>query len=306
MKRIHLLFIIILLTGLFNCSKDKNENPQANGPLTTQDGDTLMMDILNEIAGSENGFLDIQPIPVYEELYDYAETDTGLHIILDAISDFNDLIEHPGVLLGSSKKSAQSDNWENKGCESGGSVSVCLWELHGNGYIYRVEDSYEGITGSKVMTTYISGTRDGIFYGELGKVFYTISEWTTMFDDLQIGINIYFPPYREEVRNKVEFSYSYIAGDSRTIYTPWSGKKIITNSMYLNAIYVYDEIYGYHESLISAVQWNGSKLQTNNSAWCIAYEEARPSYSSTYDFENHEGAWCSFDCDGTPFGCGSY
>ncbi|MBA7534155.1 hypothetical protein ES705_26401 [subsurface metagenome] len=303
MKRIQIVFIGVFIMFFFSCSKDKDNNDEL---IPSGNNDSIMIDILSEVSGDQKTFMDIAPIPIQAELYDFAEVDTNFQTVLDVIENFNDMIENPGILLGTSLKSTQAVNWDPKGCEEFGTISVCTWELDQGDYMYRVEQTMESTTGSVTLETFISGTYDGVFYGELGEDFYLISDWIITFNGLQTWIMIYFAPTHEGVYGEPVFSYLYAVGEGRTIYTPWGGSELIMNVSYQNIIYTWDGINGHHESILSLMEWEGDLLTTVVGTYCINYESLRPTYSSTYNFDDHEGAWCSYDCDGIPINCGSY
>lgn len=283
---------------LSTCSKDKDEGDEN---LPAGNKDTIMIDILTEVAGDQESFMDIAPIPIQDELFDYAGLDTCFQNALEVIESFNNMIENPGILLGSSLKSTQSVGWEKKGCDGFGGVTECTWEEDHGDYIYRVVQTIS--TYSNILETYISGTYDGVFYGELGEDFYLISDWATTFNDLQTSINTYYAPTHEGVEGEILFSYLYIVGEGYTIYTGGGGSDYIVDVIIQNTIYTWDGMNGHHESISSLMTWEGSELTTVINTWCANYESLRTTYGSTYDFDEHEGAWCVFDCDGIPIYC---
>ena len=298
MKQFQIVLLCLIVLFISGCSKDKDNDEEI---LPEGKKDSLMVDILNEVAIDQKTFMDIAPIPIQQELYNYASLDTGFQKALDAIESFNDMLQNPGVLLGSSTKSSQSVAWEKKGCEQFGSFSECTWEQDHGDYIYRVVQTIS--IYSNILETYISGTYDGVFYGKLGEDFYLISDWATTFNGLQTIINTYFAPTHEGVAGEILFSYMYIVGEGYTIYTPGGGSDYIVDVIYQNIIYTWDGIDGHHESISSLMSWEGSTLTTVVDTWCANHKSLRTTYGSTYDFNEHEGAWCAFDCDGIPIHC---
>lgn len=297
MKRIQIVFLGLIIMFFSTCSKDKDKDdiyPSGNK-------DSLMVNILTEVADDQKTFMDITPIPIQDELYDYAGLDTSFQVVLDAMESFNDMLENPGILLGSSLKSSQSIDWEKKGCDEIGGITECTWEQDHGDYIYRVVQTISFY--SNIIETYISGTYDGVFYGELGEDFYLISEWASTFDDCQVSIDIYYAPTHEGVAGEIVFSYLYVVGEGYTVYTPWGGSQYVLDVLYQNIIYTWDGVNGHHESISSTMTWEGSVMSTLVETWCLNYESLRLTYASTYDFDEHEGAWCVFDCDGVPIYC---
>ena len=302
MKRIQLIFLVAVVAYFVSCSKDDNNDHKIS---TMVNKDSIMTDLFSELSGNGHTIMDISPIPIQTELYDYAEMDTSFRIAIDAIDAFNEVIEHPGILLGLSLKSTLEKSWEFKGCEEYGTMSECTWIQDHGEYAYKCVQTTQGLTSSIINDIYIGGTYDGINYSNLNEdEYYLLSQWTTMFNDLQITITTFFAPFNDDVAGEVEFFYQYIAGESRTIYTPW-GTERINNSIINSLIYIWDAIHGCHPSISTTLQWEGSMLTTLTSTYCANYEDLRMFYSSAYDFDEHEGAWCIYDCDEIPIDCGS-
>jgi hypothetical protein len=301
MKQIQLLILGAVVICFTGCSKDKDDGTE---PIVNND--SIMIELLTEATCEGHTLMDITPIPIQPELYDYAAVDTSFQNVIEAIENFNNLLQNPGFLLETSEKSAQEVEWEFKGCTTIGNVSECIWELDKGNYIYRSTQTIESISGTTQLETEISGTFDGFFYGELGEDFYRISDWTTSGHGTLTIINTYFTPFNEYVDGEPVFTYIYSVGEGYTIYTPWGGTEYILNVMYQNIIYSWDYIDGHHPSIQRISEWHGDLLTTIVSTWCLGDLGLRPTYSSSYDFEDHEGAWCSYDCNGIPFSCGSY
>ncbi len=301
MKRIVIFLIGALVMLHFGCSKDKDDGGDTGQNISN---DSLMTDILAEIAEDDTSFMDIAPIPIQAELYDYAEVDTGFQRILEVIENFNELIGHPGILLGETAKSTLVSNWVFKGCEGFANVSECTWEIDRGTYKYTLVETTESMTGTSIKDLYISGTRNGVYYSDLDDS-YLISEWTTILNNLQITITTYYAPFNEIVANQELFYYHYIAGEGRTIYTPRSEPQYVTNSVINSINYGWDYVNGHYEVISSTLEWEGSLLTTLTSMYCANYQALRTSYSSTYNFAEHEGAWCAYDCDEQPIACGS-
>ena len=275
MKLIQIFTLIALVLFVSNCSKDKDSEDEINPCINS---DSIMIDILTESSGNENSILDIQPIPIPQELINYGQFDTAFHLALDAIEGFNDFIENPGMLLGQSLKSTQSSDWDFLGCEEMGSMSECSWEQDHGDYKYT---AVQTITfAGTYFETYISGTYDGIDYGDS----YLISDWATIYNDLQFMSNVYFAPTHEGVKGEPVFSYLYAVGEGCTVYTPGGGSQYIMNSLLQNVIYTWDGIDGHHESISTLMNWEGNVLTTLVETWCPSYHSIKPFYASTYDF----------------------
>jgi len=302
MKRIQIILLSLIVIFLVNCSKDKDNDDLV---IPSDNSDTLMIDLLTEVSDPNKTFMDIAPLPLPDELNDYAETDTGFQAAINAMDDFNDMIQNPGILLGISMKSTQTDNWELVVCEDYGTTSICSWKSDRGEYMYHAEQTTS--FNSVVLDISISGTRDGIFYAEKGSDEpYTISEWSTVFNDLQLNIIIYNDPVPEYLRDQPVFSYLYIVAHEGTVYQ-WGERREIINVTFQSTIHSWNSIKQQNvESLVSLVNWEGDLLTTVLSSYCANYEAARPHYGSTYNFDTHEGSWCHFDCNGIPFACGDY
>lgn len=291
-----------LIVCFLSCSKDKDNDDDS---YLSTDRDTIMREILTEAAVDDYSFMDITPIPLQSELYDFAETDTSLLSIIQAIEDFNDMIQNPGILLGASMKSTQG-GWVSKGCESIANVSICTWERSQGTYMYRFEQTIESFSGTVKTEISCSGTRDGIFYGELGEDFYPVSDETIISHNKQIITNIYDAPYNEIVRDQEPYAFTYIftAGDGLSIIH-WGEVEYILNYTYESINYLFDETHGNYPVIHTISEWTGSLLTNTISTYCPSYQGLRVTYNWSYDFDEHEGSWCSYDCDQIPISCGS-
>lgn len=290
---------IIIFSG---CSKDNDTNEEPDSLISK---DSVMATIFREVSDVGYSFMDITPIPVEPELYEYAGVDTGFRLAIDAIEKFNEIIEHPGILMGSSLKTTSESKWESQGCEGGDIISECTWiEDHGE-YAFKFVEISEPFVSGITDDMYIGGTFEGIHYGNLGNdEYYLISEETTMFNNLQISITTYFPPVGD-FSGKIAFTFLYIAGEGRTICSDWGGTHQVINSILSSEIYIQDPVKGNRPVMATTLQWEGGLLTTVVSSYCASYDNLRTTYGSTYNFDEHEGSWCVYDCDEVPTACGS-
>ncbi len=295
--------ILVLLGSLIvcflSCSKDKDNDDETD--LSTN-RDTIMRGILTEVDGYT--IMDITPIPLQPELYDFAETDTSLLSIIQAIEDFNDMIQNPGILLGATTKSSQGE-WV---CESVFNGTLCTLVQDHGAYMYKFEWTSESFSGSTQMQISVSGTRDGIFYGELGEEFYPVSSETISNHNKEIAIIIYLDPYNETIRDYQPFAFSYrfSAGEGQTI-VHWGEAEYILNYTFESTNYLFDEeTHDNYPVIYSISEWTGSLVTNVIEMYCADYHGLRVVYNWSYDFDEHEGSWCSYDCDGIAFACGSY
>jgi hypothetical protein len=303
MKRIQIIFLTALAAYFASCSKEDNTEHIIS---TMANKDSIMVDLFGEWSDNGKTFMDISPIPVQAELYDYAEVDTNFQMAIDAIEAFNDMIEHPGILLGSSQKSTLDKSWEFKGCEEYGTMSECTYIQDHGEYVFKCVTTTQSITQTVVNDIYIGGTCDGINYSSLNEdEYYLKTEWTITEGGKQITITTFFDPVNDDVAGEVAFFYQYIAGEGRTIYTPWGGTERVINSTINNLIYIWDPVHGCHPSISTTLQWDGNLLTTLTSIYCANHDELKLFYSSAYDFEKLEGSWCIYDCDEKPIDCGS-
>lgn len=307
MKRFNIVFLSVILLSLITCSKDKDNDE----PELSTNADTIMIDILTEVSPENETFMDIAPIPISSELYDYAELDTNFQTAINAMESFNDMIENPGILLGSSLKSAQTVAWESLGCEDYGNYSrVCKWEQDHGEYKYTTVQTNDFITGSILRETFIRGVYDGFDYDEWGDYEgddegYRISDWLIIGYNTTTVINIYFTPFNDIVADEPVFTFIYTVGEGYTIYTPWGGTELVFDVVYQDYIYSWSSIDGHYPSIYVYSEWEGDLLSTIINTWCLSDLGLRPTYTSTYNFETHEGAWCTYMCNGEIINCHS-
>ncbi len=309
MKRFNIVFLSIIILSLLTCSKDKdNEEIEFS-----TDTDTVMIELFTEISPENETFMDIAPIPIPPELYDYAEIDTNFQRVIQFYEDFNDMIENPGFLLEtSSLKSGEALHWKSLGCEEFPleHKSICKRERDHGEYKFTAIQTFDHLTGSKFLETFIRGVYYGFDYDEWGGYKdddegYRIHDWLVTNHDTTTIINTYYTPFNDIIANKPKSTSTYTVGEGYTIYTPWGGEDYIRHVMYIDIIYSYDYINGHHESMQSFSEWLGDLLTTISSSWCLLESEMRIKYISYYDFDTHAGNWCSFDCDEVVIDCGS-
>ena len=305
MKHIQIVLLALIVLSLFTCSKDKDNDDEI---IYSTNKDSVMNDLFTVVPHDSGSFMDIASIPIQQELYDYAEIDTGFKASIEAFKSFNTMLENPGVLLGTSSKSSLGVNWEPLGCEDYGNYSrECKWERDYGEYKYTSVHLIEFITGTSLLKTYIRGTYDGFNFDEYGNYEgddegYLISDWMITSNNQLTIINTYYVPFDDIVAGEPVFSYIYEVGESTTIYTPW-GEDIIIHVILQNIIYGWDYIDGHHPSIHYLGEWEGDILTSVYNTWCLGEHGLRTTYTSVYDFEEHEGAWCTYECDGTPIYC---
>ncbi|MGC9344857.1 MAG: hypothetical protein ACP5E3_19270 [Bacteroidales bacterium] len=303
MSKIYFFSLCLFIVFSASCSKKEDTNETF---LPGTNKDSIMIDILSKASELNKSFTNIAPLPIEDELYDHASIDTGFQNIIKAMEDFNEILEHPGFLLGGSLKSSASSEWKFEGCRQSGPVSYCTWVQDRGEYLYKLIQTNESFAGgSKIYSTYISGTFEGVFYGEAGKDYYLISDWIITYGEYHTIITRYYAPMHEGVYGEPHFCFSYHRGESSSIFTPW-GKTTKRNATYNYIIYHWDTGNGHHESISSTIEWEGSLIRTIRSRFCYGQESLMPSYSSSFDFETHRSWWCHFDCNGNSFGCGSH
>ena len=293
MKHIRFIFLIALIAYFIGCSKEEDNTEHKISTETNKD--SIMTDLFSELSDTGKTFMDISPIPIQAELNDYAEIDTSFHMAIDVIDAFNEMIEHPGIFLGLSLKSTLDKSWEFIGCETYGSMSECTYMQDHGEYVFKCVVTTQGLTSTMVIDMYIGGTCDGITYSNLNE-----DEYET-FDFLASGLE----PFNEDVSGEVWQYYQYIVGEGRTLYTPFNGTERVINSTINNLLYAWDSYHGCHPDISTTLQWEGSLLTTLTTVYCVNYEDLKLFYSSAYDFDEHEGSWCIYDCDEKPIDCGS-
>jgi len=236
MSKIYFFSLCLFIISSTSCSK-KEDNNKAFIPETNKD--SIMIDILSEASELNKSFTNIAPLPIDDELYDHAGIDTGFQVIIKDMEDFNEILEHPGFLLGGSLKSSASSGWKFEGCRQSGSVSYCTWVQDRGDYLYKFIQTSESFAGGKVMKNKveITGAADeGVFYGEVGKDYYLISNWIITYGEYHSIITKYYAPVHEGVYGEPLIRFLYHRGESSSIFTPW-GKTTKRNASYQYIIY---------------------------------------------------------------------
>ena len=303
MKQLFMALTAIIIVVFSGCSKEDNNEHIIS---IMADKDSIMTDLFNELSENGNNFTDISTIPVQAELYDYSETDTGFRTAINAIETFNEMIGHPGILIGVPLKSTMDKSWQCLGCKEYGTMSVCTYIQDHGEYVFKCVQTIQGLTNSIIIDMYIGGTCNGINYSNLDEdEYYLKSQITTTGGNIQYTATIFFDPVNDDFANEVWEYYQYIVGEGRTIYTPWNGTERVINTTLNNILNIWDAIHGCHPSISTTIQWDGSLVTTLTSVYCANHDDLRLFYSSAYDFDGHEGSWCIYDCDEIPIDCGS-
>ena len=118
-----LLLSFVLFTGLLSAQEnngDKIIKPELEQYLI----DTTLIEIFSAISKEYDTFLDIAPIPIFDELTDL--DNENVDQVFESISEFNDLVNNDQKILGSVEQSVKSSK-DYDTCETYSVFTECTF-----------------------------------------------------------------------------------------------------------------------------------------------------------------------------------
>ena len=118
-----LLLSFVLFIGLLS-AQENNGDKTIKSALEHYLIDTTLIEILSDISKEYDTFLDIAPIPIFDELTDL--DNENVDKVLESISEFNDLINKAQNTLGSVEQSVKSSK-DYDTCETDIGLTECTY-----------------------------------------------------------------------------------------------------------------------------------------------------------------------------------
>ena len=209
-----LLLTVVLFAGLLSAQENNGEKiikPELKHYLI----DTTLIEIFSIISKEYDTFLDIAPIPIYDELTDL--DNENVDQVFESIGRFNDLINNNQKILGSVEQSVIS----SRDCETVVNYTECTYFIDKGDYSITVKQE---ITQYPLFTytykVYFSGVFEGVDYGSM----YLLQDYNFMGEeDNYLSIwEFYQPPSPPWCANQPSLTILYLTDDDgSTTYTPW-------------------------------------------------------------------------------------
>lgn len=286
----YLLAAFFVFTG---CHKNNDTRPADN---ISHNDSTALAEIFRDISKDYHTIMDIAPIPFPSEFLN--SEDEYVKKVEELIENFNTLIKNPQNTDSLNQKSIEVTNNYTKHCETDGAITECIYEEDHGAYKITIE---QYITpGGMTYEVYYSGIYEGVDYGDM----YEVQEYIFSPDGKSFFLLCYKAPVPPESAGELSYTFSMQVLDEMTIYTPW-GEEHVRNVLYTSYVYIWDNVKKEnHISLGSLDAWNSNILNTTLFNWSIIKEEVYVNWIGTWDFENLEGEWCSYDDDQKVIDCG--
>ena len=282
-----LLLTVLLFAGLLS-AQENNGDKTIKSALEHYLIDTTLIEIFSDISKEYDTFLDIAPLPVFDELTDL--DNENVNHILESIRRFNDLINNDQKILGSVEQSVIS----SKACETFMSFTECTYFIDKGDYSITVKQEFT--PNFSLYEVYYSGVFEGVDYGSM----YLLQHQSFMGeeDDYLFIWEFYQPPSPPECANQRRLTIQYITYDGSTTYTPWGTSSSRVSSIQ-QVLYSWDYTVNYnHPFDHGEMTIDGNKLTLKTSKWSYKKEELYLWWVGIWDFESHTGTWMTMDEDG--------
>jgi len=265
-----LLLSFVLFTGFLSAQENNGDKTIKSG-LEHYFSDTTLIEIFSTISKEYKTFLDIAPIPIFDELTDL--DNENVDQVLESIRRFNDLVNN---------------------CETFMIYTECTYFRDKGDYSITVKQ--ETTPTSNTYEVYYSGVFEGVDYGSM----YLLQHQSFIGKDDFIFIwEFYQPPSPPECTNQRRLTIQYITyDDGSTTYTPWGTSSSRVSSIQ-ETLYAWDYTVNYnHPFDHGKMTIDGNELILQNFAWSYKNEELYLWWLGIWDFESHTGTWITFDEDG--------
>ena len=156
-----LLLIAVLFAGLLS-AQENNGDKRTKSELENYSIDTTLIEMISDISKENDMFLDIAPIPIFDELTDL--DNENVNQIFESISEFNDLINNDQKKLGAVEQSVKSSK-DYDTCETDIVSTECTYFRDKGDYSITVKQEISA--RMYTYAVYISGVFEGVDYGNM-------------------------------------------------------------------------------------------------------------------------------------------
>ena len=120
---LRILLTVVLFAGLVS-AQENNGDKIIKPELKHYFNDTTLIEIFSDISKENKTFLDIAPLPIFDELTDL--DNENVDQVLESVSEFNDLVNNDQKSLGSVEQSVKSSK-DYDTCETDIVSTVCTY-----------------------------------------------------------------------------------------------------------------------------------------------------------------------------------
>jgi len=278
-----LLLTVVLLAGLVS-AQENNGDKIIKPELKHYSIDTTLIEMISDLSKENDMFLDIAPIPVFDELTDL--DNENVNQIFESISEFNDLINNDQKKLGSVEQSVKSSK-DYDTCETFMNNTECTFFRDKGDYSITVKQNFNPTSYNR-YSIYCSGVFDGVDYGSM----YLLQDQYMDFEGKGFSLLFYRSPSPEVYANQLWHTHDILVfDDESTIYTPW-GTSSNREMVFIDTNYDWDYTVDYnHPFSLSKTSLKGNILTMLISTWSFNKEALYIFWLATWDFESHSGTW---------------
>jgi len=294
------LLLSFVLFASFLSAQENDRDKIIKPKLEQYLNDTTLNEIFSDISKEYDTFLDIAPLPIFDELTDL--NNENVNQVLESSRRFNELVNKAQNTLGSVEQSVKSSK-DYDTCETDIVSTVCtFFRDKGN---YSITVVQEITPHWNMYKVYYSGVFEGV--DSLPGVFESL-DYDSMYllhDQLiwkngkRFIWNFYRPLFLPEFTNELWYTIeSYVLDDETTIYTPWgtsSNQEIV--SKYTSYAWDFLEKYN-HPSGSNEMSIKGNELRLTISNWSYKNEQLYHFWVGIWDWGSHTGTWITFNEDG--------
>ncbi len=272
-------------------AQENNEDIIIKPELEHYLNDTTLIEIFSSISKEHKTFLDIPPLPIFDELTDL--DNENVDQVLESISEFNDLVNNGQKILGSVEKSVKSSK-DYDTCKTFMNITECIFFRDKGEYSITIKQNINP-TSYYRYGMYLSGVFDGVNYGSM----YLLQDQYKDFEGKGFSLLFYQSPSPPECANQLWHTHEMLVfDDESTIYTPW-GTSSNREMVFMTTHYMWDYVVDYNRpTSLNKMSLKGNILTLSISAWSFNKEALYPFWLATWDFESHSGTWVHIDENG--------
>ncbi len=296
-----LLLTVVLFAGLLSAQEDSG-NKIIKPDLEHYLSDTTLIEIFSDISKKYDTFLDLPPIPIFDELTDL--DNENVNQVLESSERFNELVKKAQNMLGSVELSVKSSK-DYDTCETDIVSTVCTFFRDKGNYSIKVvqEITPHWIT----FETYYSGVFNGVDSLPVPVVFesldydsiYLLHDQFITRDGKRIIWSFYRPVFLPEFSNQLWHTLEILViDDESTIYTPW-GTSSNGETVFIDTDYAWDYLKkNIYPSGSDKMIASGNELRFIISTWSYKNEQLYPFWVGIWDWNSQSGTWITFNEDG--------
>jgi hypothetical protein len=287
---LRLLLTVLLFAGLLS-AQENNGDKTIKPELEHYSIDTTLIEMISDIYKENDMFLDIPPLPIFDELTDLENENVDQ--VFESVSEFNALINNDQKKLGSVEQSVKSSK-DYDTCVTFMNNTECTFFRDKGDYSITIKQNFNPTSYNR-YSVYWSGVFEGVDYGSM----YLLQDRYIAFEDKGFSLLFYRSPSPEVYANQLWHTLDIlIGGDETTIYTPW-GTSSNQSIVFIDTDWDWDYTVDYnHPTSLSKTSLEGNTLTMSISAWSFNKEALFLFWLATWDFESHTGTWMSLDENG--------